>query len=273
MSVLAARSVSFHVGKRPIVEDVDLEVRPGELLALVGPNGAGKSTLLRLLAGELAPTSGSVLFGDAPLASLGAAEQARLRAVMPQHTSVQFAFTVRQIATLGRYPHRPSRADGAIVDAALETAGISHVAERSFPTLSGGEQALTTLARVVAQEAGVLLLDEPTASLDIRHREHVLTIARETAARGGAVCVVVHDLNIAAAYADRIAVLHQGRKACDSAPWEALTEERLARVFGHPVCVTQSPVGDHPLVTPLPGAGAERLSRDTAQLALLPALR
>jgi iron complex transport system ATP-binding protein len=273
MSALAARSVSFHVGKRPIVDGVDLEVRPGELLALVGPNGAGKSTLLRLLAGELEPTSGAVVFGETALASLGASEQARLRAVMPQHTSVQFAFTVRQIAELGRYPHRPSRADGAIVDGALETAGVAHVAGRSVPTLSGGEQALTTLARVVAQEAGVLLLDEPTASLDIRHREHVLTIARETAEQGGAVCVVVHDLNIAAAYADRIAVLHEGRKACDSEPWQALTEDRLARVFGHPVCVTRSPVGDHPLVTPLPGTCAGRCSRGTAQLALIPALR
>jgi iron complex transport system ATP-binding protein len=265
MSVLAARSVSCHLGKRAIVDAVDLEVRPGELLALVGPNGAGKSTLLRLLAGELEPTGGAVVFGETLLASLGASEQARLRAVMPQHTSVQFAFTVRQIAALGRYPHRPSRADDAIVDASLETAGVAHVAERSFATLSGGEQALATLARVIAQDAGVLLLDEPTASLDIRHREHVLTIARDTARSGGAVCVVVHDLNIAAAYADRIVVLHEGRKACDSAPWDALTEERVERVFGHPVCVTRSPVGDHPLVTPLPGTCT---GRPSAQLAL-----
>ena len=148
-----------------------------------------------------------------------------------------------------------------------------HVAERSFPTLSGGEQALATLARVVAQEAGVLLLDEPTASLDIRHQAHVMTIARETAEHGGAVCVVVHDLNLAAAYADRIAVLHDGRKACDSVPWDALTEQRLTRVFGHPVCVTRSPVGDHPLVTPLPRTGVAQVPRDEAQLALSPSLR
>jgi iron complex transport system ATP-binding protein len=272
MSALTARGVSFVVGGRAIVDDVDLEVRRGELLALVGPNGAGKSTLLRLLAGDLEPTSGTVAYGERRLGALSAMEQARRRAVMPQQTHVQFAFTVRQIAELGRYPHRPSREDRGIVDAALATAEVTHIASRSFLTLSGGEQALTTLARVVAQQAGVLLLDEPTASLDIRHREHVLTIARETAEAGGAVCVVVHDLNIAAAYADRIAVLHEGRKECDSAPWAALTEDRLVRVFGHPVCVTRSPVGDHPLVTPLPGADAERSSRSTAQLALISAL-
>ena len=273
MTSLTAQRVSFLAGGRAIVDDVDLDVRPGELLALVGPNGAGKSTLLRLLAGDLEPTTGTIVCGDMTLGSLSAIEQARLRAVMPQQTHVQFAFTVRQIAELGRYPHRPSREDREIVDASLDTADVAHLAARSFLTLSGGEQALTTLARVVAQQAGVLLLDEPTAALDIRHREHVLTTARETAEAGGAVCVVVHDLNIAAAYAHRVAVLHDGRKACDAAPWEALTEERIACVFGHEVRVTGSPVGDHPLVTPLPGGGIARDPLDATQLELVHALR
>ncbi len=255
---LSAVGVSYHVAGRAIVDGVDLELRPGQLVALVGPNGAGKSTLLRLLAGELEPTAGGVLVGDVPLAALRPAEQARVRAVMPQHTSLQFAFTVRQVIELGRYPHRPSRGDAVIVAEAMSRADVGHLAERSFLTLSGGEQSLATLARVLAQQAGVLLLDEPTASLDIRHREHVMTTAREAAEAGATVCVVVHDLNVAAAYAHRVVLLDDGRKVCDDVPWESLTAARVGSVFGYGVTVTRSPAGDHPLVTPLPAVAPRR---------------
>ncbi len=250
MTTITASSLSWLVGGRPIIDEVDLELRSGELLALAGPNGAGKSTLLRLLAGDLTPTSGHIRVGDASLATLSPVAQARLRAVMPQHTSLQFAFTVREVTAMGRYPHKPSSQDDAIVEHALRQADVSHLAERSFLTLSGGEQALATLARVIAQHAGILLLDEPTASLDIRHRAHVMTIARQAAEDGATVCVVVHDLNLAAAYAHRIALLYHGRKVCDDTPWSALTAERIRNVFDHDVTVTRSPVGDHPLITP-----------------------
>jgi iron complex transport system ATP-binding protein len=250
MSTITAESVAWHVEGRAIVDDVDLELRGGELIALAGPNGAGKSTIVRLLAGDLKPTRGTIHVAGRPLAELGPAEQARLRAVMPQHTTIQFAFTVRQVTAMGRYPHGESADDDAIVDEAMRETDVAHLAERSFLTLSGGEQSLATLARVVAQQGGVLLLDEPTASLDIRHRAHVMSIARRAAEEGAAVCVVVHDLNLAAAYADRIALLHEGRKVCDDGPWEALTAERLSEVFEHEVAVTRSPIGDHPLVTP-----------------------
>jgi iron complex transport system ATP-binding protein len=250
MTVLRADAVTYRTGGRAIVDAVDLELRPGELVALAGPNGAGKSTLLRLLAGELEPHAGAVRAGDAPLAALSSLEQARLRAVMPQHTTLQFAFSVRQVTAMGRFPHPPNGRDDAVVERALRTVGVEHLAERSFLTLSGGEQSLATLARIVAQEAGVLLLDEPTASLDLRHRADVMAIARRGAAEGGAICVVVHDLNLAAAYADRVVLMDGGRAVCDDAPWAALTEDRVTEVFEHPVAVTQSPVGDHPLVTP-----------------------
>lgn len=272
MTGITAAGVSFHVGSRPIVDEVDLDLRPGELLALAGPNGAGKSTLLRLLAGDLSPSSGSIRVGDVPLVSLRTSEQARIRAVMPQHTSLQFAFTVRQVAEMGRYPHKPSGEDREIVERALVRADVPQLAERSFLTLSGGEQALATLARVIAQEAGVLLLDEPTASLDIRHREHVMAVARDAADGGATVCVVVHDLNIAAAYAHRIAVLDSGRKVCDDTPWRALTEDRVGSVFGHRVTITPSPVGDHPLVTPHRGSAADPRT-EPANPVLLRALR
>jgi iron complex transport system ATP-binding protein len=254
MTTISANGVSWHAAGRPIVDDVDLELRPGELVALVGPNGAGKSTLLRLIAGDLQPSSGTVLVDGTPLPRLGLREQARRRAVMPQHTAVHFAFTVRQIAAMGRHPHPPGPHDDEIVDRALGQADVSHLAERSHLTLSGGEQSLTTLARVLAQEADALLLDEPTAALDIRHKIHVMTLARQAADRGATVCVVAHDLNLAAAYADRIALLHDGRKLCDDTPWCTLTPENVSRAFDHPVTVTRSPTGDHPLVTPHHGA-------------------
>ena len=250
MTSLSAVALSWHACGRAIVDSVDLELRPGELLALAGPNGAGKSTLLRLVAGDLTPTGGHITFGDAPLTALSVAEQGRLRAVMPQQTQMQFAFTVRQIAAMGRHPHEPSARDGEIVDEALVRADVPHLAERSFLTLSGGEQSLATLARVLAQEVGILLLDEPTASLDIRHKAHVMATARQAADEGAAVCVVVHDLNLAAAYADRVALMHDGRKVCDDIPWNALTAQRLSRIFDHPVAVTPSPTGPHPLITP-----------------------
>jgi iron complex transport system ATP-binding protein len=250
MTSVTAASLSWHVEGRAIVDDVDLDLRAGELVALAGPNGAGKSTVVRLLAGDLRPSGGTIRFGEATLTDLGPAEQARLRAVMPQHTSVLFAFTVRQITAMGRYPHGPASTDDAVVEDAMREADVTHLAERSFITLSGGEQSLATLARVIAQQGGVLLLDEPTASLDIRHRAHVMAIARSTADEGAAVCVVVHDLNLAAAYADRVVLMHEGRKVCDAAPWAAFTAERLSEVFEHEVAVTRSPIGDHPLVTP-----------------------
>jgi iron complex transport system ATP-binding protein len=250
MTSVNATSLSWAVDGRAIVDDVDLELRTGELIALAGPNGAGKSTIVRLLAGDLRPSHGTIRFGDAQLTDLAPAEQARLRAVMPQHTSILFAFTVRQITAMGRYPHGPTNADASIIEDAMRETYVEHLAERSFLTLSGGEQSLATLARVLAQQGGVLLLDEPTASLDIRHRAHVMTIARRAADAGAAVCVVVHDLNLAAAYADRIALLHQGCKVCDDSPWAALTAARLSDVFDHEVVVTRSPTGDHPLVTP-----------------------
>jgi iron complex transport system ATP-binding protein len=166
MTSIVAESISWHVDGRAVVDQVDLELREGELVAIAGPNGAGKSTLLRLLAGELAPTTGRVLLDGRDLTSLSPMEQARLRAVMPQHTTLRFAFTVRQVTAMGRHPHPPSERDDSVVEEAMRAADVDELAERSFVTLSGGEQSLATIARIVAQEAPVLLLDEPTAHLD-----------------------------------------------------------------------------------------------------------
>ena len=238
-----------------VLADVDLELEPGELLAIAGPNGAGKSTLLRLLAGDRAPATGTVELGGSSIAGLPRRELARRRAVMPQHTSIGFGFTVRQVVEMGCHPLRASY-DGVedVVGEALARTGIPHLADRSFRTLSGGEQALATFARVLAQCTPVLLLDEPTASLDLNHQERVMRIARGVADGGGGVVVVAHDLNLAAAYADRICLLHRGRVVTTGTPWATLQAPILEDVFGQRMLVTPSPDDGSPLVVPVRGA-------------------
>lgn len=253
---IEARAVGFLAGTARLLADVSLAVRPGELVALVGPNGAGKSTLLKLLAGDLTPSEGAVLLDGRPLTSYRAAALARRRAVMPQQTMLQFAFTVREVVEMGRNPHPSSSgdADRAIVDESLERTDTTALAGRTYPTLSGGEQQRVTLARVLVQQTPLLLLDEPTTSLDLRHQELVLATARAAAAAGAAVLAILHDLNLAAAYADRIAVLRGGRLAACGPPWEVLSEVLLSEVFQHPIAVRPHPLRDCPLVLSVPAA-------------------
>ena len=268
MSVaLRGEGLAYEIGGKALVDGIDVQASAGEVLALVGPNGAGKSTLLRLLAGELDPSRGTVELGGRPLPAIGAAERARLRAVMPQETVLQFAFTVREVVAMGRHPHRGADTgrDGKAIESAMRWTEVLDLAERTYPTLSGGERSRTTLARVLAQEAPVLLLDEPTAALDIRHQERAMTVARSFADSGGAVVAVLHDLNLAAAYADRIALLDRGRLVGAGSPWAVLREDVLGAVFGHPVRVLRSPCGDTPLVVP------ERIDSDDRDLDQLPA--
>ena len=252
VSLLRAAGLGYVVRGSRLLTGVDLELEAGELLAVVGPNGAGKSTLLRLLAGDTRPTEGTVELGGASVATLPRHELARRRAVMPQHTSIGFGFTVRQVVEMGCHPLRESYDGlGDVVAEALARTGVAHLAERSFRTLSGGEQALATFARVLAQCTPVLFLDEPTASLDLGHQEEVMRIARGVADGGGGVVVVAHDLNLAAAYADRICLLHEGRVVTTGSPWAALQEPLLSDVFGQRMRVTESPDDGTPLVVPV----------------------
>jgi iron complex transport system ATP-binding protein len=244
--VLAAQDISYRVGTSTLIDNVTLSLTPGRVLALVGPNGAGKSTLLRLLAGDLQPTAGSIAIDGHPLRSYSALQLARLRAVMPQHALVNFAFQVDQVVAMGRYPHLARRdispdEDEQIVRQALASADMEAFRTRTYPTLSGGEASRTLLARALAQETGVLLLDEPTASLDIGHQEMVMNLSRTLAARGKALLVILHDLNLAAAHADEIALLHRGRLAALGSPAETLTAPLLSEIYGCPIYVTTHP--------------------------------
>ncbi len=235
---LVASGIGVELGGSPVLHDVDLEVRLGELLVLVGPNGAGKSTLLGVLSGDQVPQRGTVTLDGRRVASLRAGELARRRAVLPQENRLAFGFRVVDVVRMGRaaWAGRPEEErDDVVVAAALRRSDVAHLAERVYPTLSGGERARTSLARVLAQETALVLLDEPTAALDVRHVELVMARARELAAAGHAVVAVLHDLTLAAAHADRVCVLADGRVRAVGAPRAVLTAELLSTVYEHPL--------------------------------------
>jgi iron complex transport system permease protein len=251
--VLAALDVAVELGGRAVVDGVDLEVRAGEVVALIGPNGSGKSTLLAALAGDLPLARGSVTLDGAPLESWTPTERAMRRAVLPQHPVVTFPFTVGQVVRMGRAPWTGTlRADDddRVIDDALAATDVAEFRRRPYTTLSGGEQARVMIARVLAQATRLLVLDEPTAALDLHHHETVLSIIRERAASGQSVLVVLHDLSSAAACADRVALLAAGRVADCGPPDEVLTPERLSTVYGHAVEVLRHPATGELIVLP-----------------------
>ncbi|MEV0381508.1 heme ABC transporter ATP-binding protein [Nonomuraea sp. NPDC050643] len=246
-----SRAVRFGYGGAEVLRGVDLSIVAGEVLALVGPNGSGKSTLLAVLAGDERPAAGAVRLDGRSLAGWTAREQALRRAVLPQQLALSFPFTVEEVVMMGRAPWARTpqeRDDEEIVEAELERTSTRGFRARSFQELSGGERARVSLARVLAQRAPMLLLDEPTAALDIHHQEAVLGIARARAGEGDAVVVVLHDLALAAAYADRVAVLSEGVVAACGPPAEVFTEELLSRVYRHAIEVLPHPRTGVPLV-------------------------
>ncbi|MFB4424974.1 heme ABC transporter ATP-binding protein [Streptomyces sp. QL37] len=246
-------AVCVRLGRRLVLDSVELTVRAGEVLALVGPNGAGKSTLLAALAADLPVDSGVIRVDGRPATDWSAPELALRRAVLPQSAALAFPFPVEDVVRMGRAPWAGTARedeDDAAVAAAMAAMEVTGFAARPFSALSGGERARVALARVLAQRAPLLLLDEPTAALDLRHQELVLRICRERAAAGDAVVVVLHDLGLAAAYADRAVVLHGGRVAVAGPPAEVFTDTLLGEVYRQPVEVFPHPRTGVPLVVP-----------------------
>lgn len=240
-------------GGRTILTDINFELYPGELLVVLGTNGAGKSTLLATLTGELAPSAGQVHLDGLALTAWPVGELATRMAVLPQASSLAFAFRVEEVVTMSRMPHDTGlQRDRRIVSEAMRAADVTHLAGRSYLTLSGGERQRIHLARVMAQiwetERACLIMDEPTASLDLAHQQLILEQARRIASNGGAVLVVLHDLNLAARYADRILLLDRGAMTALGTPWEVLQAERIEQVFGVAVQVTRHPAQDSPLI-------------------------
>lgn len=260
--MLRASQVSVIRGGKPILCDVSCELSPGRLTVVVGPNGAGKSTLLRLFAGEFSPDSGEITFADRALCDWPACDLACRRAVLPQESSLQFPFRVSEVALLGRAPHvrgLESARDYAIADEALRRVDLDAKRDRVFPSLSGGEKQRTHLARALAQVwepmcgAGrVLLLDEPTASLDLAHQHATLREARRLASEGAAVLAILHDLNLAMTYADEVWVLGDGRLVAAGPVVATLQPVLIRQVFRVEACVLDCPglVRPHLVIVP-----------------------
>ncbi len=252
-AALATSGVTVVRGGREVVSGVDLVVRHGELVGLVGPNGSGKSTLMGVLAGDLEPASGTASLDGRPIAGWGVRELAMRRAMLLQHVEISFPFRVLDVVRMGRSPWAGTAAeddDDPAVAAAMSDTDVAELAAREYTSLSGGERARAALARVLAQGTGILLLDEPTASLDLQHQELVMGVARRRASQGVAVVVVAHDLQLAAAWADRVVMLEHGRTAADGPPREVLTEALLSRVYRTPVEVVPHPTTGAPVILP-----------------------
>jgi iron complex transport system ATP-binding protein len=237
MSVLEAQSMSIRRGGRLILEEVSLALSSGEVLAVVGPNGSGKSTLLRGLAGIWNVAGGSVTLDGARLTQLSRKAIARKVAFVPQEQRLDFAFTVEEVVAMGRYPHRGRFAmetaqDRAVVERALERCDILHLRRRAVNTLSGGEHQRVLIARSLAVEPDFILLDEPTANLDVEHTLDVLEICRTLARDGHAVALATHDLNSASRYATGVVLLDGGRMVRAGARESVLTPENIEQTFG-----------------------------------------
>lgn len=247
---LRVEAVGVTIGAARLLDDVTLSASGGQVLALVGPNGAGKSTLLSVISGDREPSAGRVLLTGRPVGEWPAKVLARHRSVMTQHHAQAFSFTVREAVEMGRAPWPVAEDDEDRVQEAMAGAGVAALAEREVTTLSGGELARTVFGRVLAQDAEVVLLDEPTAALDLHHQELVMSRARRLADDGACVVVVLHDLTLAARYCDLVAVLELGRLVAVGDPAEVLTPELIGAVYHHEVVVMTHPRTGRPVVVP-----------------------
>ncbi|WP_233201135.1 ABC transporter ATP-binding protein [Chromobacterium alticapitis] len=237
---LKARELGYAVAGRELLRDIRLDLPAGQVSVLLGPNGAGKTTLLRLLAGLAAPSHGAVRLNGQCVSRMDARQRARLIAWVPQHLPADIPLTVSEFVALGRMPYlgafaRHAAADRAAVAEALATVELQPHAAKRLDALSGGERQRAAIARALAQQAPLILLDEPTNHLDLRHQHKLQLLLRELAAQGKTVVQVLHDLALAAEYADRVALLDSGRLAAEGAPRAALTPERLLAVYRWPV--------------------------------------
>jgi iron complex transport system ATP-binding protein len=255
--MIKAHEVSVIRGRRRLLDRVSLTLQPGCFTVVIGPNGAGKSTLLKVLSGELAPDQGGVTYQDRSIRHLSALELAAERAVLPQSTALSFPFTALEVVRMGAIAHG-SLEPGLAARQALARVGLTGFDGRDYNALSGGEQQRVQLARVLAQmpdpvadgRPRAIFLDEPTASLDIGHQISVLELARDFARRGGSVLAILHDLNLAAEFADHLAVLHQGQLVAEGRVNDTLTDHIVKTVYGIEGAVGRVPPPGTPYVLP-----------------------
>ena len=255
--MLTVDSIHFGYEGRPVLNGLDLEVGRGELVGIVGPNGSGKTTLLRLIGGVLRPSSGRVLLSGNDLGPLKPSDRAKLVSVVPQNPQLPQGFSVLDLVLVGRNPHLKllqfeGRRDLEVAMRAMEMTATSHLATRTLDTLSGGERQRAVVAMALAQEAQVMLLDEPTSSLDLAHKTAVMDLVKGIhRERGGAVLIAMHDLTLAAQYCHRLVMLAEGRSYAEGPPGDVLTRDNVSRVYGAEVRVLPHPVGGTPVVLPV----------------------
>ena len=258
--MIEARNVSVSIGRKRIIANVDFDIRTGEMAAIVGPNGSGKTTFLKAVSGDL-PYTGNISINGRDIAAMKPWQAAAIRAVLPQATALSFPFTVREVVELGLTGGRSGVLPGEdqrLPDRALARVDLDGFAGRFYQELSGGEQQRVQLARVLCQvwapvldgSPRYLLLDEPVSSLDIKHQLIIMNIARDFARRGGGVVAILHDLNLAAMFADRIFVMHRGSLAAAGSPQSVLSDELISRVFECRLKVGALPAGNTPFVLP-----------------------
>lgn len=266
MTTLHISNLSAGYSSRPILNGVSLDVGAGEVVGLVGPNGTGKSTLIRVISGVIAAHAGKVQLDGADLQRLSPAQRARCVAVVPQAIHLPETFLVSEIVMMGRTPHLPlwageRKSDCEVAWRAMQLTQVEGLADRRVGELSGGEQQRVVIARALAQQPKALLLDEPTAHLDLKHQMGVLELVRDLAREQGlAVLLTLHDLNQAAMYADRVALMTSGTIVAQGKPGEVFTAEQLSRAYGVSVAVSPHPVQGTPLVAPVPnGRGHTRM--------------
>lgn len=256
MTRLEAEQVTFRYTRQVIIDGVSLELRSGELMALLGANGAGKTTFLRLIAQQIKPESGTVSIDDTDLAKLSRRKLAQQIAMMPQHENRGSMLTVQDVVALGRMPHSGwfmplSNNDNNRVNEAIKVTGLESLRQRSVLELSGGEWRRMILARAIAQDASVLILDEPIAGLDLKYQYEVLDQVRRLTKQNQLITVVtLHDLNIAAMFADRVAILHEGKLLATGTADEVMTNEVIRKAFGVEVTVLKHPELGTPLIIP-----------------------
>ncbi|QUS41336.1 heme ABC transporter ATP-binding protein [Tardiphaga alba] len=249
-AVLTATGIGLSIGKTTLLDHIDLTLKSGEMVAIVGPNGAGKSTLLRTLSSDLRASRGTVALMGRDIHAWSPAELALRRAMLSQHVTVSFPFTVEEVVCMGRGSAALASVQ-TIVESAIDEVGLRDLRHRELPTLSGGEQQRAHFARILVQLAcgeaahgpGLLMLDEPTSSLDLRHQIALVEISRRRARQGTAVIAVLHDLNLAVRFADRIVVMRKGAVIADGTPVETITPDIIRRVFDIEVAVAKTEDG------------------------------
>lgn len=257
----AARALEVGYGDRRIIEDLDLELPAGRLSVIIGPNACGKSTLLRALGRLLSPSAGEALLGDKEVRRYKAKDFARRLTLLPQAVPAPEGISVADLVARGRFPHQGllrqwSKEDEAAVRRAMEVTGVETLASRVVDDLSGGQRQRVLLAMSLAQDTPVMLLDEPTTYLDVTHQIEVLELCRELVGEGRTVVAVLHDLQMAARYADHLVALRDGALVAQGTPAQVLTPELIEAAFGLRATVVKDPESGTPLVVPLPGRAA-----------------